>query len=188
MAEDLSKGGELYMIRKVCVLVAMVVVLAGTLFGFAVGNSHATVVPPPASDQHSARLIAAVTDDPAGLLIQVRKFTTGAPLFYNYTYNQSWNGWNGVSTVSGFRVLNNDAIDLAIWTGGRYKFLQDAASIDVTDEGKSVSVDWGSGKTSLVLGNGPGGLAVPIPPSVLLLGSGLLGLLGVGLRRERVGS
>jgi hypothetical protein len=188
MTEDLNKGGELQMMRKYCIVVVTVVVFAGTLFGLTAGNSHATVVPPPSSVQHSSQLIAAVTDDPAGMEIQVRKFTTGAPLFFNYTSNSSWNGWNGVSSVISFMAQNNAAIDLAIWTGSRYKFLQDATSIEVTDDGKSVSVDWGSGKTSLVLGNGPGGLAVPIPPSVFLLGSGLLGLLGIGLRRERIGS
>jgi hypothetical protein len=67
-----------------------------------------------------------------------------------------------------------------------------SATYQIFDSGdgtnNAVEIYWNGTKTaSLILGaDNTKVSAVPIPPSALLMGSGLLGLVGVGLRRQRL--
>ena len=87
-----------------------------------------------------------------------------------YTYNSNTDGVTFILTATGTTTWADAAAVLAANTVGF-----DAAAY-VYEDNKS-------GDPCGYIGEHPSG--VPIPPSVLLLGSGLLGLVGLGWRREK---
>jgi hypothetical protein len=126
------------------------------------------------------------------------EFNTNSVVGGTISYNTG-SGWIGVAlTPSGpFYSESTTISDLgpSFNLNLKYTLLNNTTLYLSTPEvyipsgGSSAIITWSAGGsyvgTTVSLTNGVAQAPVPIPPSAALLGSGLLGLVGFGLRRQR---
>jgi hypothetical protein len=128
---------------------------------------------------------------PATVSLTITDSNQSGDLWYN-TKAPSDTKWAGFKQIfdtqhgASISVSSGSLLDFNFNNHGDYLNLNSAKY--TLDSVNQVTITWpnASHTTTIVLGDSNSSIsAVPIPPSALLLGSGLLGLVGVGLRRQR---
>jgi hypothetical protein len=172
---------------------------------FCVLSLYASMNPAPAISSSippdSSSLFLEVVDHHipvAAIQVTITSISSDADLFYNTTGGTGWNGWTPIilddgSSTFGFGLSSGRLLDFAVFDGSSYYYLQDAKLTfkDTNSDGFNdyLKVSWtGVGTFSFDIVNLPCGQEikqVPIPAAGILFGSGLLGMMGIGLKRKR---
>lgn len=122
----------------------------------------------------------------------------------SYYLNGAWHNL-AVGQMATFNLIpNGSLLDIRYFLNGTWYQLWDAVTtVTINANATAIVVDWNVGDPNLThagfviianndrisphLGNTSGvpGNPVPIPPSAILLGSGLLGLVAIGIKRRK---